>query len=496
MPTITNQAYMIARPIHKTYTTDTYYVPLANKILKMLLANYKGKKILDTEALAQIARKTTWYFEDVVSDLGIWRSFSEQCKKLYGYNVPIFHNDKEYYADEPSLDAVRYIVWDVVSELNNDMSIYPETGKLTEISNEIFNIFNHVFEKAPVNDEEKEDIKGLIEHSQKGFDELRDSLAWILMGNYITRNFSYYKDEVEAIKSLPGNAFDRLNASMKSYYVRTNNYFRYKTGPLALLPYQWLADLARVNGMEKEQKVLEDIEVLDPNTYQYKAKDDTWLHMESIDGKEFDIRAKELNLPDDALKANDGCVGQFISFNGEWHLNGILSSNKFGDKFAKLKERAMKKPNEKLLDTDTILKATGGRHLLYYKDTTEMMEDLKNKNIINKEQTFPFEDDQQCTNPCFFVNEEDPDNNIFFGFNFESYIKDPENPYYDEKEAKEDAVTILWENAAPPEFVDWLIDHDLLSDAAESQIFVQGSSKEDIKSDMHFMVRYSRRNKM
>lgn len=486
---------MISRPLYHPYPTDTYYVPLANKIFKMLVKDFKGRDILDTETLGQIARKTTWYFEDIVADMGMWRSFSELCRKLYGYDVPLFHEEEEYYADEPSLNAVRYIVWDVVSELHEDMSIYPDTGKVADLSRAVFNFLNSEFENAPVNTDGKNDIKAVIEHAQEGFDELRESLSWILAGNYITRNFTYYNDEAEDVKKLTGNPFDSLDASMKSYYIKTRNYFYYKTGALALLSYQWLADLARVNGMEKAQKALDGIEVLDTDAYRYKAKDDTWLHMEGVKGREFDIRAKELNLPEEALKAEDGCLGQFIFYNGEWHLNGILSSYHFGDKFEEMKVETIN-PEDKILGTEKILKATGGKRLLYYKDTHEMMEDLKSKGLFAKEQTFPFEDNPDCKRPCFFVNEEDKKDNMYFGFNFETYINDPANPYYDAMEAKEDAVTILWENAAPRELVDYLIDNNLLSDVADSELFLKNSSAKDKKADMHFMVRYTRRNNL
>lgn len=495
MTSITNLVYANARPRRRPYSTDTYYVPLANKILKLLTSNYKGKDILNTETLGQIARKTTWYFEDIVADMGIWRSFSEQCKKIYGYDVPLFHDPEDYFADEPSLNAVRYIVWDVVSELHDDISIYPDTGKLHDISLEIFDILNKEFENAPVNDDGKEDIKAVIEHSYEGFDELRESLSWVLSNNYLARNFNYFKDENDAVDNLKEDFFKDLNNSMKRYFVKTSYYFHYKTGPLALLPYQWLADLARVNGMEKEQKALEGIEVLVTDTYHYTKKDDKWLHMESSHGKEFDILTKELNLPENVLESTDGCIGQFIYFKDGWHLNGLLAPHKYGDKFKEIKENVAAQESN-VLGTKNILEKTGGKYLLFYGNTREMIDDLIEKKIFAAGQKFPFEDNPNCLRPCVFVDEADPNNNLYFGFNFEEYIKSPDNPYYNEKEAKEDGATMLWERNAPSHFVDWLIDHDLLPDVAESKLFMQNSSAKDKKADMHFMVRYSRRNRL
>lgn len=491
--TITNQAYNVARPERKTYPTDNYYVPLANKIFRCLVNNYKGKQILTVETLAEIARKVTWYFEDIVADMGIWRSFSELCKKFYGYNVPIYHFNEKYYADEPSLNAIRYVVWDVVSEMHPEISIYPESGKLPAITNDIFNILNKEFENAPVNDDEKVDIKTMIQMACESFDNLKNALDWILAGNYITSNAGYMADIQIAVNSLGGLQYlNGVSNSMKLFYIKTNFTFQYKTGPLSLPSYQWLAELARVNGLEKEQKILESIEVLPTDIYRYTIKDETWLHMENIHGKEFDIRTKELNLPEKALKASDGCVGQFVFFDGEWRLNGILSSQDLKD-FDKQKEEAK---GENKVDSKKLLEATGGKRILYYKDVDEMVADLQKRKIIAEGQTLPFTNDPNCKLPLFFIDEDSQlDNNMFFGFNAEQNIKDPSNPYYDAKIAKEDAVTLLWQDAIPTTLVDYLIDNNFLPDAADSKLFMQGSSADDIRSDMHFMVRYTRRSR-
>lgn len=493
-PTITNQAYKAARPLQIDYPTDSYYVPLANKILRTLVNNYKGKEILTVDVLAQIARKVTWYFEDIVADMGIWKSFSELCKKMYGYNVPIYHFNEDYYADEPSLNAVRYIIWDVVSELHHDVSIYPESGKLPAIANDIFNTLDKEFENAPVNDDEKADIKALIQTMCKSFDNLRDCLSWTLNGNYMTSNLRYFADLNSAVKQLGGlDYFNGINNSMKLFYIKTYFTFHYKTGPLALHSYQWFAELARVNGMEKEQKMLEDIKVLDDDTYQYKVKDETWLHMESIHGKEFDIRTKELNLPEKALETNNGCTGQFVFFDGEWHLNGILSSQELKEPFEKLKEDTMAE-NAKV-DTKKLLEATGGKRILYYKDVDDMVADLQKRKIIAEGQTLPFANDPNCQLPLFFIDEDSAqDNNMFFGFNIEQDIKDPSNPYYDEKDAKEDAVKLLWEDAIPTTLVNYLIDNDYLPDITDSKILLQNSTPGDKRSDMRFLMRYTRRS--
>lgn len=493
-PLITNKTFASVRPKLETYATDSYYVRLANSILKILMSKYNGNRILNVETLTHMALKVTWYFEDIVADMGIWRSFSELCQKMYGFPVPMYHDEEEYYSDEPSLNAIKYLVWDVTSEMHDDMTIYPDTGKLADLSNDIYTILDNEFENAPVNDDAKEGLKKFIKHSSNNFNDLRDVLYWINAGNYMTRNMSYLADVADAIEDLHVNV-KNFTEGLKRYYVKTHFLFQYKTGPLALNAKEWLSDLARVYELKDEKQLIDDIEVHNMDTWQIEQKDDEWVHLKGVSDKEIDVHISELNMDDNLMKENDACIAQFIFFKGEWHLNGVIYPINTEGKFDELKADYMLKPGEQILSTEKMMKATKGRRLLYYKNVDEMMIDLKQMKLIAKDQTFPFVNKPDYEMPCFFINETDKKDNMYFGFNFEQNIKDPDNPYYDAKIAKEEAVTMLWDESIPSELIDWLIDQDFVPDIAKSKLFRSNSTKEQTRSDMHFMVRYLKRKK-
>ena len=126
---ITTQEIRLAHPGMCDCATDLYYTRFANRLYDRL-RSFVGKDLPDKNFTRVLARKLTSYFEDIVADMGVWHSFSDLCMKLYGYPVPMYHAEEEYYPDEPSLDAVRYLIWDVANEMFPDRIF--ETDRLLQ----------------------------------------------------------------------------------------------------------------------------------------------------------------------------------------------------------------------------------------------------------------------------------------------------------------------------------------------------------------------------
>lgn len=123
---ITAKELRMARPFDTVCATDTYYTRFANRLNNKLLG-FVDKNGANKTFIHRLALRLTLYLEDIVADMGVWHSFSDLCMKLYGYPVPMYHSDEEYYPDEPSFDAVRYLIWDVSSDLASDQIFDADT---------------------------------------------------------------------------------------------------------------------------------------------------------------------------------------------------------------------------------------------------------------------------------------------------------------------------------------------------------------------------------
>ena len=76
--------------------SDAYYVKLANKIHDYI--RFAGLNDILTEfEQHNLAKLITFYFEDVISDVGIWRAFVAVHKEMYGKYLPFYDVDESRY---------------------------------------------------------------------------------------------------------------------------------------------------------------------------------------------------------------------------------------------------------------------------------------------------------------------------------------------------------------------------------------------------------------
>jgi len=393
---------------------------------------------------------------------------------------------------------VRYLVWDVANEMFPDR-IFETDRLLQEMGQEAYRLFSDAFEQAPINEEAKKVMDDMLHYATEGFNELRNVLDWVLGGNYITSGSWLNKLMGEKAKEMKNvELFDTMTPSMKQYFVITGIKFEDRIGPLALKPYEWLQQLAVTTGHDDVASLLKEIEVLPMDTYKYKSGDEDPLTLENTHGKVIKVSQEELNLKPEVLKQHNGCVAGFVYYKGEWRLNGVLVPLQLTDEDfekTKAKQRDISAPGTRLMTAETLLERTDGHRLVYFKDAAEM------KSYLQEKMKFPdsvLEGSPLLTleSPCMFIDTIDKVAPQFFAQNLEQCIKDPDNPYYDAENAKEDAVNILWNaDGATSNMVNYLIEHELLPDAEQHYAFSQHSTHEQRLADMNFYMRYNRRSK-
>ena len=393
---------------------------------------------------------------------------------------------------------MRYLVWDVANEMFPDR-IFETDRLLQEMGQEAYRLFSDAFEQAPINEEAKKVMDDMLHYATEGFNELRNVLDWVLGGNYITSGSWLNKLMGEKAKEMKNvELFDTMTPSMKQYFVITGIKFEDRIGPLALKPYEWLQQLAVTTGHDDVASLLKEIEVLPMDTYKYKSGDEDPLTLENTHGKVIKVSQEELNLKPEVLKQHNGCVAGFVYYKGEWRLNGELVPLQHTEEDfekTKAKQRDISAPGTRLMTAETLLERTDGHRLVYFKDAAEM------KSYLQEKMKFPdsvLEGSPLLTleSPCMFIDTIDKVAPQFFAQNLEQCIKDPDNPYYDAENAKEDAVNILWNaDGATSNMVNYLIEHELLPDAEQHYAFSQHSTHEQRLADMNFYMRYNRRSK-
>lgn len=129
--------------------SDKYYMVLAGRLAKIwdnarLLMNV-GEEVRRDVVLAVIG-----YYQDVVADAGIWRSFLTVCNHLYGRPVPFFDRPDDYIDSELNMIDVQFIVWYVIdSESGKPGHLSPFDENVERLAHLFFNLLDAVYEDAP-----------------------------------------------------------------------------------------------------------------------------------------------------------------------------------------------------------------------------------------------------------------------------------------------------------------------------------------------------------
>ena len=147
---ITVNDFMLKQPNYpQVAESDKYYMVLAGRLAKMW-DNAHVLMNVDDEVRRDTVLAVIGYFQDVVADAGIWRSFSTMCYHLYGRPVPFFDRPDDYIDSELNLIDLQFIIWYVIdSENGNPGHLSPFDKNVEHLARLFFGLLDAVYEDAP-----------------------------------------------------------------------------------------------------------------------------------------------------------------------------------------------------------------------------------------------------------------------------------------------------------------------------------------------------------
>lgn len=488
-----------SHPNKKAYNTDAYYAMLANQLLndfKQLRLDF-GKQTSPIMRYSAVLLAN--YMEDIVADSGLWRSFSALNQQMFGEAVPMYHDgEAEYFPDEPSFEAVRFIVWHGATEMDN-IWWNANDESLRKMAIVAFDRLYKTFEQAPVNEELADDITDMLCCAGKDFQKMRTVLMWIFSDCYLTRSFAAEKLIEQRMKEAEDMHNMMPTASMRMFYAVMHSIFAYKVGPLALEPKEYTAALMRTKSMFREAQEITDIEVLPMSYYLYTIEDNGhWLQLHRTNGEKIRVARNEITLDDDELRMHDGCCAIFVKYLGAWHMNGIMipveDMASHWDAFIK-EDPDYRKEGTRDVTGKMLLKQSGGKEILYFQDFDKMKSYLM-KNMRYQPEHLDFQKEQDLTgkHPLLFIDKNAKKFALHFSFAFTPCIADPTNPYYDATIARKEAIEMFWnDKGISTETILYLLEHNYIPDIYNDFLLNQESSLEEKQTDAHFLLRYMRR---
>lgn len=482
--------------------TDLYYTRIANDIFKHLANDIQKGNFTESEA-RKIAINIAAYFEDQVSEFGLWRAFVTKHKEMFGKWLPFYNTDEEYYEDEVNIQDVAFIIWQTLTAMRNGRIVNPENFGLNLISIGIYSILEKEFEKAPINEAMKLYIY-FPEHLTT-FLPLKLMCNWLVSRSYLFSTSRFLSQDIDNLKNtFLGSLNMKSNPSIAEYSAISAAGIDYCSAPLALKPKEWLATMCQLNGIDKD--TIDDILNLEgesPNVYFiHKVEKDDYIQVESVEGKEYtiDYDSFEEGSGRSRLTENRIMIAQIAKYRDRWHINGFASF--FEDEkpeVAKQKFEAMKvsqkekdSQNPELLHSpETVAKAMKkyrGRRLFFFHNSNEASQWWKE--TFGQEFKIGAKEQESFKNGMllFFTD----DYRTLLSNSVEA-IKDRSNPAYDKEAAMGEALHLLGDrNSAPKELVTYLIDKKLLPDARFNSMLGPRRGKAQVQENMRFIARFLR----
>ena len=491
MKKIYPKKWLELHPYKQTNSVDQYYVGIANEIHKRLYSSTIADAFEEEENIRYTSLCLAAWFEDVISQTGIWQAFTAECRKRYGAYLPFYPIKGDYFPDEINLEDIRFLLWHHIQYLCRGISaINPENPGIEQTAQEIYGLLAEEYETAP----ENERMQEFLYHSAMGeedFFRYREILDWFHYQCYFNiENVAQCRDEAERLQD-----DEKITPEMAEtliYATRTSLTFKGRRNLLSLTSPEWLA---LISNAHPEHQLWGKVKVRENSCYLLEKEDDRYLYVKDLcseDEGEFKITKKSLNLS--AIRSREAgkstLICELIYFGNAWWQCGMLLENKYNQKMAEYVDDLTKqkeKTNEKAAFHDFI-KASGGKSFVFCQSQEEISDFLLNKMGYGLKEDLDIPRIHTETGAMLMAN---PHTGLHIQFKLCECIKSPDNPYYNKEEAEKNAIMfIVNPDVIPYQLSCILQDEGMLPDAYLNSLQGKEYGQEFIRKNAHFLTDY------
>lgn len=475
----------------QTNSVDQYYVGIANEIHKRLYSSTIADAFEEEENIRYTSLCLAAWFEDVISQTGIWQAFTAECRKRYGAYLPFYPIKGDYFPDEINLEDIRFLLWHHIQYLCRGISaINPENPGIEQTAQEIYGLLAEEYETAP----ENERMQEFLYHSAMGeedFFRYREILDWFHYQCYFNiENVAQCRDEAERL--LDDEKITPEMAETLIYATRTSLTFKGRRNLLSLTSPEWLALIGKAH---PEHQLWGKVKARENSCYLLEKEDDEFLYVKDLcseDEGEFKITKKSLNLS--AIRSREAgkstLICELIYFGNAWWQCGMLLENKYNQKMAEYVDDLTKqkeKTNEKAAFHDFI-KASGGKSFVFCQSQEEISDFLLNKMDYNLKEGLDIPRINTENGAMLMAN---PHTGLHIQFKLCECIKSPDNPNYNKEEAEKNAIMfIVNPDIIPYQLSCILQDEGMLPDAYLNSLQRKEYGQEFIRKNAHFLTDY------
>lgn len=482
-------------PIGLVCASDRYYTNLASQIATLVKSKLGDASDLTTEDYKYIGFAIAAYLEDKVTGLNMWNAFISLYRKKIGNDYPFYDiENEEMYDNEPNFSDIRFLVWYETDRGREDCLINPLNPIIESLARDIYDLVVEEYESAP---DSPELYDAIFDTSQ--YDDplkVREMCMFINSRSYLfaTNNIEENFDEISRVIEVFGDTIDEFK---KIYFITSYLSFNVSTGPLNLLPWEWLAEMMELSGDSERQKIakrLREMKSYMLMPYLIEKDSKKGLEVESVFGKHltisYDMLLKD-NTPD--VQERSVIFASLFYYNGEWNINGMSSFTEKGG-YDDYREEFIKRKESQKLAFKYNLNKNGDSRIGVVADFSELKIIMGTENTphnTSAEMKKRMEEDKDL---LYFINEDD--GSISIVPDGAKAVKLPGNKYYDVEYATKEAALLILGDEASEELRKYLIDNHLIPDARLSGNYTDEFAKAWFARNAAFLNLYRHTDKV
>lgn len=259
MDEITLKQFKFTQPEQEiTKATDKDYLRLANRLLN----TWRNRRLMpdiEDDLKKVICIGLTGYYQDVISDAGVYRAFTDECLRLFGKRVP-FHEPTEDYIDyELNREDVEFVLWyELCFNSMKYRYLAPDDAKLLTLADALFKVLEDEYDEIP----DPEGYNELFDcelYDPEDAEKLHDLSQWLFWKNWLllpafqltfAQIYQHWM-ELQQSQSDPLKAKELIEADKQDAMAEM------PTGPLALKLREWLHLILKGKMPKKRKQPLE-----------------------------------------------------------------------------------------------------------------------------------------------------------------------------------------------------------------------------------------------
>ncbi|NOZ48276.1 MAG: DUF3843 family protein [Chlorobi bacterium] len=306
------------KPYNKQTTTDSYYLILSNEIRDAIFGceNFVLKRYINENDINLLSCFLASYFEDVISETNIWRTFVSIHFELYNKKLP-FYNTNEYYDDEINEQDIAFLIWYFLNTIQEKKFISPYNSFIKIIASEVMQILEEEYEFAPENNFLKQFYQ--LDNNEKDYYVARHYLDTIFFNTYL-----FYPDTAVKLQVLEKEILEEKDENVMMYLNDSRDNFLIKkaTRLLALKAKEWGAHILglkhplSIDLLSMSQKI--------SGYFLYKGQDESDIFLEHIaTGKDFKLTKKSYDYYTELNEIDCIIYIGIVQWKNQWWFSGV-----------------------------------------------------------------------------------------------------------------------------------------------------------------------------